>query len=184
MGRSKPLLRQVQSGKTFVQHLIGVASNAGLANIFVIGRPEDLELQDVVSGTAAVFVANPDADRGQLSSVLAGLAAAQAPDLEGIVVMPVDVPLISSGVLRRLLRAAEVEPSLIVRATHRGIHGHPVLFKRAVFDELRGADPGVGARAVLRADPSRVADVEVGEPGVTLDLDTPGDYLRAFGRQL
>jgi CTP:molybdopterin cytidylyltransferase MocA len=29
-----------------------------------------------------------------------------------------------------------------------------------------------------------VADVEVGEPGVTLDLDTPGDYLRAFGRQL
>jgi CTP:molybdopterin cytidylyltransferase MocA len=184
MGRPKPLLRQVQSGKTFVRHLIGVASAAGLVDIFVIGRPEDLQLRQAVSETAAAFVANPEADRGQLSSLLVGLAAAQAPDLEGIMVMPVDVPLISSAVLRRLLAAAELEPSSIVRATHHGIHGHPVLFKRAVFEELRAADVDVGARAVLRADPSRVSNVEVGDAGVTLDLDTPEDYLRAFGRQL
>jgi CTP:molybdopterin cytidylyltransferase MocA len=36
----------------------------------------------------------------------------------------------------------------------------------------------------VHADPSRVTDVEVGEAGVTLDLDTPADYLRAFGRRL
>jgi molybdenum cofactor cytidylyltransferase len=59
-----------------------------------------------------------------------------------------------------------------------------VLFKRAVFDELRAADPDVGARAVVRADRSRVRDVEVDDPGVALDIDTPDDYFRAFGVML
>jgi molybdenum cofactor cytidylyltransferase len=71
-----------------------------------------------------------------------------------------------------------------VRASYRGVHGHPVLFKRAVFDELRAADPHVGARAVVRADPARVRDVEVNDRGVTLDIDTPEDYFRAFGQPL
>jgi len=59
-----------------------------------------------------------------------------------------------------------------------------VLFTRVVFDELRRADSSTGARSVVRADPGRVRDVEVGEAGVTIDIDTPDDYLRAFGRRL
>jgi len=184
MGRPKPLLRQIQSGQTFVGHLIRIASAAGLSPIFVIGRPGDLELESEVARRGGAFLANAEADRGQLSSLLTGLAAAAAPDLEAVMVMPVDVPLVSTAVLRTLLEAAETRKVHIVRAAHHGIHGHPVLFKRAVFDELRAADPRVGAKAVVRADPSRMADVEVGEAGVTLDLDTPEDYLRAFGRKL
>ena len=39
----------------------------------------------------------------------------------------------------------------------------------------------MGARAVVRADPSRVEDVDVGEAGVTIDFDTPEEYRRHFG---
>jgi CTP:molybdopterin cytidylyltransferase MocA len=56
-----------------------------------------------------------------------------------------------------------------------------VLFKREVFDGLRTADPRLGARAVVRADPARVLDVDVGDPGVIVDIDTPEDYARLFG---
>ena len=31
---------------------------------------------------------------------------------------------------------------------------------------------------------ARAADVELGEPGVTIDVDTPEDYQRAFGRRI
>lgn len=184
MGRPKPLLRQIQSGHTFVGHLIRVATAAGLSPIFVIGRSGDLELASEVVRSGGAFLVNPDAERGQVSSLLTGLAAALSPELEAVMVMPVDVPLVSTAVLRTLLKAGERPDVQIVRAAHRGIHGHPVLFKRAVFDELQAADPDVGARGVVHADPSRVTDVEVGEAGVTLDLDTPADYLRAFGRRL
>jgi len=53
-----------------------------------------------------------------------------------------------------------------------------VIFKRAVFDALRHAAPAVGAKAVMRA--STVEDVEVDDPGVVEDVDTPDDYARLF----
>jgi CTP:molybdopterin cytidylyltransferase MocA len=184
MGRSKALLRQIQSGHSFVSHLIRVAGGVGLSPILVVGRPEDAELRSAIDRTPAVFIPNPDADRGQLSSLLAGLAAAEGAGADGVMVMPVDVPLISTGAVASLLRAAESSKGQIVRAAYQGRHGHPVLFKRSVFEELRAADPATGARAVVRATPSRVVDVEVADAGVTLDIDTPEDYLRAFGRKL
>jgi len=186
MGRSKPLLPHgTASGQTFVSHLVQVVRAAGIPDIYVIGRPDDLQLRAEVEKLAANFIPNPRPDEGQLSSLQAGLSAAEAAAEEGldaVMVMPADVPKVSADSVRRLLGAADVSAATILRATHRGRHGHPVIFKRPVFAELHAADPEVGARAVVRADPTRVEDVEVEDAGVTIDVDTPDDYLRAFGR--
>jgi molybdenum cofactor cytidylyltransferase len=73
----------------------------------------------------------------------------------------------------------DASPALVIRAVHDGRHGHPVIFRRALFDRLRQADPAVGAKAVVRA--VDVEDVEVHEPGITQDVDTPADYERLRG---
>ena len=184
MGRPKALLRQVQSGNTFVGHLIRVARESRLDPILVVGRPGADEVAAEVARAGGALVVNAGADRGQLSSILAGLDAADAAGASAVMVLPVDVPLLSTRVLTVVLEAAAADERPIVRAVHKGRHGHPVLFKRAVFAELRAADPLVGARAVVRADPGRVNDVEVDHPGVTLDIDTPEEYRRVFGREL
>lgn len=187
MGRSKPLLPHGHShGQTFVGHLADAARTAGLQPIFVVGRPEDTDLKAEAERHGATFIENPAAERGQLSSLQAGVAAllaAHGPRLEAVMVMPVDVPLIGSAALERLATAARTSTAAILRATHAGRHGHPVIFKRSVFEELRVADPDVGARAVVRADARRVEDVEVEDAGVTIDVDTPDDYFRVFGRR-
>jgi CTP:molybdopterin cytidylyltransferase MocA len=184
MGRPKALLRHVPSGYTFVGHLIRTARGAGLEPLLVVGRPGDRALASEVDRHGAALVPNIDPDRGQLSSIQSGLSAAAALGATAIVVLPVDVPLVSTGVLTALLRAIDDDRVGIARASYRGQHGHPVLFTNAVFDELRRADPAVGARAVVRADPARVKEVAVDDPGVIFDLDTPEDYRRAFGRDL
>jgi CTP:molybdopterin cytidylyltransferase MocA len=51
-----------------------------------------------------------------------------------------------------------------------------------VFDELRRADPGVGAKAVVHAHASDLKDVEVGSNAVLTDVDTPEDYEGLFGK--
>jgi molybdenum cofactor cytidylyltransferase len=181
MGQPKWALLHPGAADDFVGHLIQIARNSHLDPVFVIGRPDDAPLAARVRESGATLVINPAADRGQLSSILAGLDAASRAGADAIVVMPVDVPLISRAVVEALLAAAAADDALILRAAYRGQHGHPVLFKRAVFDELRSADPSLGARAVVRADPRRVLDVEVDEPGVAFDIDTPEDYRRAFG---
>jgi len=183
MGRRKAFLRHEGTGTTFLAHLVREAAAAGLSPILVVGRSGDVDLERAAVEVGATYVPNPRADAGQLSSILAGLDHL-TPASSGVVVMPVDVPLVSARVLQRLVRAAQGPGVGIARATHAGKHGHPVLFTRTVFDELRRADPAVGARAVVRADPGRLRDVEVDEPGVTVDIDTPDDYFRVFGRRL
>ena len=183
MGRPKALLRHCANDTSFVAHAIGQARAAGLDAIFVVGRENDDELRAEVAREQGTFVVNPDPERGQLSSLLAGVDAADHPDLTALIVMPVDVPLVSARVMRKLLERAAASELSIVRAVHRGRHGHPVLFKREVFDELKAADPDLGAKMVVRADPRRVLDVEVDEPGVTSDVDTPEDYERLFRRR-
>ena len=184
MGRPKALLTQVFTRRTFVAHLISASHEAGLTAVLVIGQAANVELAAEVDRVGATLLVNDTPERGQLSSILVGLDAAERLDASAILVMPVDVPLVSSTVIAQIVAAANRSDARIVRATHAGRHGHPVLFKRSVFDEVRSADPSIGARAVVRVDPARVLDVEVNDPGVTLDIDTPEDYRRAFGVEL
>jgi MobA-like NTP transferase protein len=65
----------------------------------------------------------------------------------------------------------------IVVPTYRGIRGHPVLFERSVFGELRGMTGDHGARTVTDRDPTRLAIVDI-EDAKPIDVDTPADLLR------
>ena len=179
MGRPKALL--YVRGRTFIRHILDTLAEAGLPEAVVVVRPRaDAVVQQIVDEiTAAGFgraVENPDPDRGQLSSLLTGLDAVDRPGTEAVLVTLVDVPLVGSAAISALLARARVSPAPIVRAVHAGRHGHPVIFKRALFDALRHAAPAAGAKAVLRAHP--IDDVEVGDPGVADDVDTPEDYAR------
>ena len=184
MGRSKALLPVNEGGATFVSHLVRQFRMAGFTRILVVGRGDDHALRAEVHAVDAELVINLNPDAGQLSSLLCGLETADGLGAAAIAVIPVDVPMVSADVIRRLVDRAATSSAPIVRAIHAGRHGHPVIFKRTVVDDLRDADPAVGARAVVRADASRVEDVDLGEPGVAIDVDTPEDYQRAFDRPI
>jgi molybdenum cofactor cytidylyltransferase len=175
MGSPKALLRV--AGRTFVATILDALRDAGVASTVVVVRPDSSEVVAEIGRTGfGRAIQNARADEGQLSSLLAGLDAVDAPAVRGVLVTLVDVPLITSGTIRTLLDRAAVSPAPIVRAVHRGRHGHPVVFARDVFGALRAAHPAIGAKAVLRAFP--VEDVEVDDPGVIADVDTPEDYER------
>ena len=170
---------------SFLAYAIETCRAAGVIPIVVVGRAGDAAVRDEATRLDARFVANPEPDRGQLSSLLVGLDAAERDfAAAAIMVLPVDVPLITSDGVRAVVDCARHSPVPIVRAASGDRHGHPVIFKREVFAELRAADPAIGARAVVHADPARVADVQVEQPGALADVDTPEDYRRAFGRSL
>jgi molybdenum cofactor cytidylyltransferase len=67
----------------------------------------------------------------------------------------------------------------IVIARHDGRRGHPLIFDRPIFGELLSAPEEEGARYVVNADASRVAYVDLDDPGINLDLDTPADLVHA-----
>ncbi|HXH06129.1 MAG TPA: nucleotidyltransferase family protein [Vicinamibacterales bacterium] len=104
--------------------------------------------------------------------------------LEAILSVPVDVPLVAPATVRALIEAWMQRRAPVVRPARGSRHGHPVIFDRAVFDELRRAvgEPD-GARAVIRRHRARILDVAVADEGAFIDVDTPEDYRRLFGRE-
>ena len=172
MGRPKALLRV--EGRTFVRRILDTLRDGGIDEIVVVLRPGQLEVAAEVAAGAGRVAVNPRADDGQLSSLIAGLDAVDVPGVDSVLVTLVDVPLIQPSTVRALVERAPRSPAPIVRVTHRGVHGHPVIFKRAVFAALRAADPAAGAKTVVNS--VQVDDVEVDDPFVARDVDTPEDY--------
>jgi molybdenum cofactor cytidylyltransferase len=183
MGRPKALLTCPPDPDTFVARIVRVLRDGGVDPVVVVVRPDDNALQQHVRRFVpdVELVENPHPDRGQLSSLLVGLDYAQSHGARAIVVMPVDVPQVRAETVAALLRAAAVSDAPILRVVHGTRHGHPVLFRDAVFDELRHADPSLGAKAVVRARADETVDVHVDDPGVLRDVDVPDDYAALFG---
>jgi molybdenum cofactor cytidylyltransferase len=95
---------------------------------------------------------------------------------EAIVVTLVDVPMVSPHTIRTVIDAWRRARAPVVRPAFGPRRGHPVVFDRAIFDELRRAPLHEGARSVVRAHASDVLDVPVDDPGCVADIDTPADY--------
>jgi molybdenum cofactor cytidylyltransferase len=125
-----------------------------------------------------VIVENPNYSRGQLSSLKVGLSAIQ-PEATGALVHLGDHPMVRVETFRAIADSYNQLDKPIVIARHEGHRGHPVVFDRAIFAELQSAPEEEGARHVVNVDASRVAYVDLDDPGINLDLDTPSDLIRA-----
>jgi CTP:molybdopterin cytidylyltransferase MocA len=121
-------------------------------------------------------VRNPDPSRGQLSSLWVGMDAVIGADTPALVMTLVDVPLVAPATIRHVVEVWHRTRAPIVRPAIGERHGHPVIFDRAVFDELRAAPLEAGAKVVVRARASQIVDVPVDDEGSLTDVDTPEDY--------
>jgi CTP:molybdopterin cytidylyltransferase MocA len=119
---------------------------------------------------------HPDWTSGQLSSLLAGLAALDTPDLEAVAVTLVDVPLVRASTVAALVAAWRRTGAPIVRPAIGERHGHPLIFDRATFGALRAAPLDVGAKAVIAAFRDQVLDLATDDTGALRDIDTPDEY--------
>ncbi|MCC7416404.1 MAG: nucleotidyltransferase family protein [Acidobacteria bacterium] len=179
MGRPKATLA-LPGGDTFLSRIVGTAAIAGVEEtVVVVGHEADLIVETFdASRLSARFVRNPEYDRGQLSSVLAGLAVIDRPGVGAMLLTLVDVPLVSAATIRAVLDGYRRTHAPIVRPVRGGRHGHPVLIDRSLFDALRRADPSAGARPVVRAHATPAGELEVDDAGAFVDIDTPAEYER------
>ena len=181
MGRPKALLPLGE--ETFLSRVCRTLAEGGVDDVVVIAGPEAAEVERTLAGAAvrARVVENARRDQGQLTSLQAGLAVADRPGVDAVLVHLVDVPLVAPRTVRAVVDAFRRTQAPIVRPSVEGRHGHPVLFGRPIFDELRAADPALGAKVVVRAHAADALDVAVDDAGACQDIDTPDDYERLIG---
>ena len=173
MGFPKALLRY--GDETFLDTLTGLFAARCSPVIVVLGAgAEDIRAQ---ARRPATFVVNSEYQRGMTTSLQCGLRAVPA-EAEGVLFTLVDHPAIKPGTLDALL----APPRPLLRVPRRGPNrGHPIWFSRALIPELLAIPEGGAANAIIRRHAAETEFLDVDDPGVLYDIDTPDAYRRLTG---
>lgn len=182
MGRPKATL-PAGDGHTFLTRIVRTFLDAGVDDVIVVvGHDADpIAASFSQSGLPARFVVNREYDRGQLSSLLAGLNVVDRPGVAAVLITLVDVPLVSAATVSAVIDAYRRTGAPIVRPTSGDRHGHPLLIERSVFAALRAADLASGAKPVVRAYASAIGDIPIEDEGAFTDIDTEEEYRKTIG---
>jgi molybdenum cofactor cytidylyltransferase len=169
-GLAKALL--VHRGKTYLETIAATASTVGLVDaVVIVGEPFQREVAAHARRLGLRVRVNPSPERGMASSVALGFAAIANGPASAAWLWPVDHPAVTAATLRLLIAA--IGDAEVAQPRFGGRGGHPPLVRRALWPRLAGGGDSDGARGVLRS--ARVTDVEVDDPGVVRDVDTPAD---------
>ena len=118
-------------------------------------------------------VRNPDFAAGLSTSLKRGIATLP-PELDGVIVCLGDMPLISGRHLDRLIAAFNpLEGRTIIVPTRRGKRGNPVLWSKRFFAQMTELAGDVGAKHLIGEHADLVAEVEMDDDAVLVDIDTP-----------
>ena len=180
MGSPKALLRYGE--KTFLDHLTTLFDRRCFAVIVVLGA--DAAQIRAHATRPATFVVNPDYARGMTTSLQCGLRAVP-PDADGVLFTLVDHPAASPVTLDLLLAPVSPRrPPLVRVPRYRAKRGHPIWFARDLMEEFLALPADGAAREVVRRHVDRTQFLDLDDPGVVADIDTPEDYRALLGARV
>ena len=178
MGGSNKLLADF-GGKALVRRQAERVLASRARSLTVVVGHEASRIRDALAGLEVAFAYNPAFAEGLASSLQRGVAALPEATAGALIVLG-DMPEVSAENLDRLIGAFErASGSAIVRATHEGKRGNPVILPRSVFPDIEAIEGDTGARHIVESSACEVIDVEIGR-AASVDVDTP-EALRAAG---
>ena len=99
-------------------------------------------------------------------------------------ILPADMPDLTTDDLRGMIRRQAETPDRILRATAAdGRPGHPVIFPSDLFGDLARLAGDRGARDVIAAHRDRLQFLPLHGEAALCDLDTPEQWARWRERQ-
>lgn len=167
------LLAPVEGVPLLARTLAQLRAGGVVRLVVVIGPDTDIAVGTLAADAGATLAVNSDPSRGMLSSIQAGLAAAAAGTV--CLVMPGDVPFVQPATIAAIIAAAAgTGRSVSPRLGGRG--GHPVAVSLRLRAVVATAPPTQSLKTLLdEDDPIRI---EVDDPGILRDVDTPHDLHR------
>jgi len=172
MGTCKQLLPLGK--KTVIDCCLETLLGGGISEIVVVVGLHGEEIRKAVQGYPVTVVQTLDPEGDMAASVRTGRGAL-SPAVSGVLVALSDHPLVSPLTVELLAALHREDQSAVIIPVHGGRKGHPTLFPRDLLDKL---EEPLTLRDLVRSNPDRLRLVEVPDPGICLDMDTPEDYMQ------
>ena len=169
-------------GKPMVWHVADAACRSRLDSVRIVTGAESAAVSEAVSKLPLSVVVNPEWQRGQSTSLAAGLRGLPA-ETTAVMFLLADQPLVTPALIDSLIDAFAASAKSIICPVHGEQRGMPVLFATSKWqDALTTLAGDQGARSIISAHPEEICQVAVESPELFLDVDTIEDYRRMCSR--
>ena len=166
------------NGTPLLAHVADIALAAGLHPVIAVLGCQAEAAGATLDTRPVQAVMNWRWERGLSTSVETGLTALP-PETRAAVFLQCDQPLITPDLVQNLVDCFEKTEALIVHPTCAGQRSTPVLFSHRLFPELAAIRGDEGGRSLIDRHAKDVATVEIADPDMLADIDTPADYAKA-----
>jgi molybdenum cofactor cytidylyltransferase len=176
MGEQKLLLPL--RGKPVLQWVLESALASDLHEVICVVRDLKAVRQRIsLVDDRLCWLVNYAADRGQSTSVIAGLWAVD-PKSDGALFLVGDQPMVASELIDAMMDRFEATSAGIIAPSFKGETRNPVLFRRDLFPELLQLTGDCGGRVLIDKNRDKIAVVEWNDEIPFMDLDVREDYER------
>jgi molybdenum cofactor cytidylyltransferase len=161
------------SGQTVLRQTLTNIQPA-VSELLVVTRPD---VYPLIADSAADIQVFEDAEKGMGATLAHAIRLVQARgDWDGCLVCLADMPFIRPETYQILVQA--LRPENIVVPFFAGRPGNPTGFGSHFYEQLTGLTGDRGGRLVVRQNPQAATRLEVDDPAILLDIDTPDDLQR------
>lgn len=159
-------------GRPLVDRMLDTLRDAGCDPAVVVLGAAAEQVRTTAELAGARVTVNRAWGTGIGSSMRKGLDALAETDIEAVVVVPVDMPGLTTAAVRRV--TALPFPDVLVCATYGGLRGYPMLFGRRHWSGIATlANADVGARPYLLAHKDEIVDIACDSVADGARVDTP-----------
>ena len=173
-GHTDKLLQPLSNGLPLITQAVRTMLTA-LESVMVVLPPEHDELKQVLQDEAVQLTINPAADVGMGNSLACGVSACAEAD--GWIIGLADMPWIQPTTINKVMSALHIGHSLVA-PRYQNLRGHPIGFGREYRETLMNLQGDAGARSVLKQHKAKLHYLDVNDPGILLDVDTPADLIQ------
>jgi CTP:molybdopterin cytidylyltransferase MocA len=171
-------------GQPRVRRLADIAWSGGALPVIVVSPDPDATVAKALLGSEAVLGTPAPMETGPAGQMLRGteLAMAEVRDTTAVLLWPARMTWVGPETVTSLIEAHGLDGATLLRPAWQGEPGWPVLLPTAQLAALTAVVPN-------RMPPDVIADlaaviptriVDVGDPGVTPDVDTPRADLPVY----
>ncbi len=177
MGAKNKLLLPYQ-GRPMIQHQVAAIQQTHQTDCTVVLGYDAEEVKSVLPSQIKT-VLNEHHLTGMTSSIQAGIKAVEE-GVKGYMICLSDMPFLMTKdyeeIVQFFLKNIEKYSKLIVQPVYQQRRGHPVIFSSYYREELLAHREPEGCREIVRKNKKEVRHLDMKNPNILKDIDTPEDY--------
>ena len=177
MGTPKAMLDA--GGITFIERVIQSLRDGGCEQILVALPTLKGPISTKATENGAMVITNHCPAEGPIGSLRVALRTLSL-SVDGIAFCPVDYPLLQADTVLTLIEEMELKNAPLTIPIFQGKRGHPVVFKKTLFNELLNGYLPQGAKTVVHRHLDVASLVPVEDEGVVIDINDMKDYRKHF----